>query len=131
MGHRFITLLLMTGHWAACGFFAISAYTDKHSWVSSHALENEDGNLDSIHWASQYVYSAYWAMTTLTTVGYGDITPVTTLEMVAPPNLPFARSPFPMHPGSRSGREGSYGLAACGVGSKCMTAEACHPESEM
>jgi len=36
--------------------------------------------MDSLHlkgqtWWVQYIYAVYWAMTTITTVGYGDITP--------------------------------------------------------
>lgn len=34
-------------------------------------------------WGSQYLYSLYWAVTTIVTVGYGDITPQNEWEVVA------------------------------------------------
>jgi len=36
---------------------------------------------DNIHWFSKYIASLYFAVTTMITVGYGDIYPVTTYEI--------------------------------------------------
>lgn len=33
-------------------------------------------------WTSKYIYSLYWAVTTIVTVGYGDITPQNEYEVI-------------------------------------------------
>ncbi|KRX02647.1 Cyclic nucleotide-binding protein [Pseudocohnilembus persalinus] len=58
--------------------------------VSEIVLNNEWGNntwvinmgLADAHWLTQYFWSYYFSMQTMTTVGYGDVTPVNVYEAV-------------------------------------------------
>lgn len=73
----FITVIILT-HWIACIWFFL-AFIDNFppdSWVV--ALEIENASV-----IRQYIYSLYWAVTTMTTIGYGDITPNRDIEYVA------------------------------------------------
>lgn len=71
-------------HWMACiwGGVAFQAHTyDKsHTWIA--ALQSAKGGDDDIYITGSGVYmmSLYWAIVTLTGIGYGDIVPQTEIE---------------------------------------------------
>lgn len=52
---------------------------DTNTWIIKYdpKLINEDNE-----WFSQYIFAFYWSATTMTTVGYGDITPANIYEAV-------------------------------------------------
>lgn len=55
-------------HWAACGWIAVGAGNITDEWKTTESL--------------LYLRSLYWAVTTLVTIGYGDITPVTPKQTI-------------------------------------------------
>src|SRR5262249_6527795 len=60
----FVCWLFITAHWLACGWLAIGGID----------MEADD--------FSKYLRALYWCITTLATVGYGDIVPQTKLQTV-------------------------------------------------
>lgn len=74
---KFIIFIVSFLHIIACTWFAIFFYSGlpNNSWGTI-------ANIKDLVWQDQYIRSLYWAITTLTTIGFGDITPQNNLEYI-------------------------------------------------
>jgi hypothetical protein len=74
---KFLISILILMHWLACIWFyaAFASGFPPESWTA------RAGIVDAAV-VEQYIRSVYWTITTMTTVGYGDITPARSVEYV-------------------------------------------------
>ena len=72
-----IILFLLCNHFCACLWFFLSKIKkfSAETWLTNLGY-NDKTNFE------KYVISFYWSLTTITTVGYGDITALNTLEKI-------------------------------------------------
>lgn len=69
----------IAAHWFGCIFWKIGVIQGgENSWIGK---QGSFPNLINSDQGDQYFVAVYWAMVTITTLGYGDITPRTQLEV--------------------------------------------------
>ena len=80
--YKFSFFILFLAHWMACVWYCITWLDEREvSWVTSYFDSMQsDGTTTTIPDGTLYLASLYWAVATLSTLGYGDVIPQTNAE---------------------------------------------------
>ncbi|CAK64001.1 unnamed protein product (macronuclear) [Paramecium tetraurelia] len=72
---RLIYVILYQSHLCCCGLYYVGLLDKETSWLLTNNLINET-------WIIKYFSTYYWSIITMTTIGYGDVTPQNLMEKV-------------------------------------------------
>ena len=70
---KLMMIVMLLAHWIACLWNLLGKSSEGPNWIKVYGIEEE-------FWYVKYISSIYWAITTMITVGYGDIKPINNNE---------------------------------------------------